>query len=81
MNTFANEANVQLYMLGPLVVHRVARHVDGRDVVVVGNGSLGNVIVELTEELTQPYRFSSSVGDDVVLGLRAGMRDGRLSLG
>jgi hypothetical protein len=68
-------------MLGSLVVHRVGRLVDRGDVVAVGNGSLGDVIVELNEELTQPYRFSSSVGDGAVLGLRAGIRGGRLSLG
>jgi len=68
-------------MLGPLVVHWVGRHVDSEDVVVVGNGSLGDVIVEFTKELTQPYRFSSSVGNSAVLGLHVGMRDGRLLLG
>lgn len=68
-------------MLGPLVMHRVGQHVDAGDVVAVGHGSLVDVAAELTEELSQPYALSSSVGDGAVLGLRAGTGDGRLSLG
>ena len=69
MNTLANEMDVQLDVLGPLVMNGVHRHVHGRDVVVVGDGRLGHATMELAEKLSEPYTFSRGVRDNTILSL------------
>ena len=67
----SDEVDVQLDVLGPFVVHRVFRHVYGRDLVIVCDDGLGDTAIEFTKKLTKLDRLSSSIGDGAIFGLHA----------
>ena len=50
-DTFTDEVQVDLNMLRPLMLHGVARHVDGADVVAVDHGSSRGRLMKLAEQL------------------------------
>ena len=77
----ADEVEINLDMLGPLVLHWVGGEVDGADVVAVDEGGVLKGTVELVEELAQPGGLCHTVGHGTVLGLSAGARDDGLPLG
>uniref|UniRef100_J3M498 Uncharacterized protein n=1 Tax=Oryza brachyantha TaxID=4533 RepID=J3M498_ORYBR len=77
----ANEVEVDLDVLGPLVLHRVGGEVGCTHVVVVDQGGLGRKRVELVKVLAKPGYFSNNVSDDIVLGLNAGARHRDFMLG
>lgn len=51
LHAFADEVDVKLYVLSALVVHRIGRYVDHRDVALCHSG-LPDRTVELAEQLT-----------------------------
>jgi hypothetical protein len=62
-------------------LNRVGGEVHDANVVTVDKGAPRRQALELMEQLPQPSGLSHTVGDDTVLSLRAGMRDGNLSFG
>lgn len=46
---FTNKMDVELYMLGPFMMYRIGRHVDGRDVVTEDHCSLLNVAAKFAK--------------------------------
>ena len=68
-------------MFGPLVLHRVAGQVSGRDVVTVDDRRRRGELMEFGKELVEPNSLGNTVGDGTVLGLGAGPGDGVLALG
>jgi hypothetical protein len=71
---------VDLYMLGPLVLHGVGGEVDRADVVVVDHRAPGEGTVKLDEELPEPGSLRHAVGHGTVLRLGTRARDNRLAL-
>ena len=80
-NPVANEVQVDLDMLRPLMLNRVGREVYGADVVTVDERALGERAVKLRQELSKPGRLGHAVSDSPVLRLGTGAGDNRLSLG
>jgi hypothetical protein len=80
-NLFSNEVDVELNVLGSMMMHGVLRHVDGRHIVAVRNGGFGNVDTELAEEMPDPGSLGDDVRDSTILGLGAGAGHRQLALG
>jgi hypothetical protein len=76
-----NEVDVNLYMLGAFMLHRIGKHVDGKDVVTEDKRSRAKRTMQLLKQLPHPTALSHSMGDSVVLSLRARTGDNSLSLG
>ena len=70
----ANEVQVDLHMLRPLVLNRVGGEVHGADVVAVDERALGKRAVKLSQELSELGRLRHAIRDCPVLhlGTRAG---------
>jgi hypothetical protein len=68
-------------MLGVLMLNEIGGEVHDADIVTVDKCALKRCTLESMEQLTQSGGLYYVVGDDVVLSLRAGSRDDRLSLG
>jgi len=70
----ANEVQVDLHMLGPLVLNRVGGEVHCADVVAVDERALGKRAVKLSQELSELGRLRHAIRDCPVLhlGTRAG---------
>ena len=78
---FPNKMDIQLNMLGPLMMHRVSGEVDRRDVIAVDHCGTVNRARELLKQLAKPRTLGDSVGHRKILSLSTGTRDRRLSLG
>jgi hypothetical protein len=76
-----NEMQVNLHMLRPLMLNRVGGEVHDADVVAVDERALGEWTVKLSQELSEPGRFSYAVSNNPVLCLSTRARDNWLSLG
>ena len=74
----ANEVQVDLHMLRPLMLNEVGEEIHGADVVAVDERALGGRVMELCQKLSESGRFRHAVSDSTVLR-RAG--DNRLPLG
>jgi hypothetical protein len=81
LNAFPDEVNVQLDVLGALVMNWIRRHVDGGDVVAEYYRDLRDGTVELAEELSEPDAFGRGVRHSAVFRFRARSRHGGLSPG
>ena len=68
----ANEVQVDLHMLRPLMLNEVGGEIHGADVVAVDERTLGERAVELRQELSQPGRLRHAVSDSPVLRLNTG---------
>ena len=70
----ANEVQVDLHMLRPLMLNRVGGEIHGADVVAVDERALGERAMELRQELSEPGRLRHAVSDSTVprLGTGAG---------
>jgi hypothetical protein len=77
----ANEVQVNLHMLHPLMRNRVGGEVHGTDVVAVDKCALGERAVKLSQELSEPGRLIHAVSNSPVLCLSTRARDDQLSLG
>jgi hypothetical protein len=80
-NLIADKMEINLNMLRELMLYWVAGHVDGADVVAENHRSSMERGVELQQELAKPGSLGHSIGDCMILGLRAGVGDRRLAFG
>jgi hypothetical protein len=80
-NLLTNKVDVQLDVLGALMMNGVGGEVDSQHVVAEDHRSLVNGTRELGQKLTKPCALSHSVGHGAVLGLSIGARHGGLPLG
>jgi hypothetical protein len=60
-NMFPNEMYVNLNVFRPPMVHRVAGHVDGQDIITEGHRSIVDRAMELTQKLPKPGALGSSI--------------------
>ena len=65
----ADEVQVDLHMLGPLVLHRVGGEIDDADVVAVDKRAPGEGAVKHSQELEEPSGLGHAVGNGAVLCL------------
>jgi len=79
-HTLPHEMDVEVDMLGLLMVHRILAHVDGGDVVAVRDRDTGNVDVEFAEQLPEPNALGHRVRHSSVSSFRARSRDRGLAL-
>jgi hypothetical protein len=77
----ADEVQVDLHMLGALVMHGIGGEVDDADVVAVDEGGTLKGVVELVEKLAHLGGLGHVVGHSAILGLGTGAGDDRLPLG
>jgi hypothetical protein len=75
-----DEVEINLDMLGALVLNEVGGEVDGADIVTVDQSGPRQGTVQLHKQLTKPTRLCHAIGHDVVLYLSARMRDDVLTL-
>jgi hypothetical protein len=80
-NSLSDKIKINLHMFDALMLNRIGGEVHGADVVAVDESSSRRQTLELMEQLPQPGGLSHAIGDNAVLGFRAGPRDDRLSLG
>ena len=80
-NLAANEVQVDLHILCPLMLNGVSGEIHSADVVAVDERTLGERAVELRQELSYPGRLRHAVNDSLVLRLGTGAGDNRLPLG
>jgi hypothetical protein len=80
-DSLTDKMKINLHMFGVLMLNGVGEEVHGADVVTVDESAPRRRTLELMEQLAQPGGLSHAVGDDAVLGFRAGPRDDHLSLG
>ena len=76
----ADEVQVDLYMLRPLMLNGVGGEIYGAYVVAVDERALGERAMQLRQELSKPGR-RHAVSDSTVLRLGTGSGDNRLPLG
>jgi len=80
-NLLPNEMEVNLDVLGALMLNRVGRHVDGANVVTIDQSSAPKRGMELEQELTQPRGLNNTVGHCAVLSFSTGSGGCILTLG
>ena len=74
-NPLANEVEVDLDVLGALMLNRVGGHVHRADVVTVDQDGSTERNVKFLEKLAQPRSLCDSTSDDAILGFCTGVRD------
>jgi len=80
-NPLPNEVEINLNMLGSLMLNRVGGHVDGADVVTIHQRSSAKRGMKLLKQLAQPSSLSDTVGHGAILSLGTGSGDSILTLG
>jgi len=81
LDVLPDEVDVELDVLGVLVVYGVAGHAHRRDAVAVCHRSLRDGAMELAEQMPEPDALSCRVLHRLVFSLGAGAGHGRLWLG
>ena len=71
-NPLSDEVEVDLDVLGALMLNGVGGHVDGADVVAVDQNSSTKGDVKFLEKLSQPRHLCNSIGDNAILSLSTG---------
>jgi hypothetical protein len=79
-HAFSDEVEVDLHMLGALMLDGLGGEVDDANVVVVDDAGGVKWVVQFLEELPQPGSFSHTVGNSTVLCLSARAGDSGLPL-
>jgi len=80
-DSFCNEVQVDLNMLGSLMLNRVGGEVNGADIIAVDHCNTTEWAVKLYQKLAQPAGFGDSIRDCLILRLCTGPRHCRLTLG
>jgi hypothetical protein len=80
-NLLTKKMNINLHMLGALMLNEIGGEVYDADVIAVDKGAPRRRGLGLVEQLLQPSGLSHAVGNDTILGLSAGAGDDGLSLG
>ena len=78
---FPNKMDINLNVLGALMMNRVGGEIDRRDIITVDNRGLVNRRQELMEKLLEPRTLSNDVGDGAVLRFSTGAGDNGLPPG
>jgi len=78
-NLAANEVQVDLHILCPLMLNGVSGEIHSADVVAVDERALGVRAMELRQELAKPGRLRHTVSDSTVLRLGTGAQETRLA--
>jgi hypothetical protein len=71
-NAFPHEVEINLDVLGALVLDGVGGHVDGADVVAIDQRCAARRSMKLEEKLSEPRGLRNAVGHGAVLGFGAG---------
>ena len=71
-NPLANEVEVDLDVLGALMLNGVGGHVHRADVVTIDQDGSTERSVKFLEKLSQPRRLYNSIGDSAILSLSTG---------
>jgi hypothetical protein len=79
-NVLVDEVEINLNMLGALVLNKVGGEVDDTDFVIVDQSGPRHGVVQLHEQLTKPAHLCHVVSHNAVLLLSARMGDGILVL-
>jgi len=80
-DSFSNEVQVDLNMLGSLMLNRVGGEVNGADIITVDHCNTTEWAVKLYQKLAQPAGFGDSIRDCSIFLLCTGPRHYRLTLG
>jgi hypothetical protein len=72
---------INLNVLGPLVLNGVGGQVNGNNIIAVHNSGMLKRAMELVQQLTQPTRLGDSIGNRTILNLRTGSGNCCLMLG
>jgi hypothetical protein len=81
VNLLSNKVEINLHMLGVLMLNGVDGEVDGTDVVAVDQRAPRQWTLDFMEQLPQPGGLSHTIGDSTVLGLHVRTGDDSLSFG
>jgi len=79
-NTLPHEVEIDLNVLGALMLDGVGAHVNGADVVTIDQRGALRSSMELKEKLTQPSGFGDTIGHCTILSFSTGSGDRILSL-
>jgi len=71
-DSFSDEVQINLNMLGSLMLDRVDGEVDGTDIVTIYHSGAAKRVVKLLQKLSQPAGFSNTVGHSPILRLSTG---------
>ena len=71
-NPLPDEVEVNLNMLGALMLNRIGGHVDGADVVTIHQCGLAEGGVQLLQELTQPGSLGDTISHYAILNFCTG---------
>jgi hypothetical protein len=80
-NLLLNKMEINLHMLGALMLNEIGEDVHDTDVIAVDKDAPRRRTLELMEQLAQQGGLSDVVGDGTVLSFRAALGDDHLSFG
>jgi hypothetical protein len=80
-HSILNKVQVNLNVLGPLMLDGVRRHIDCTDVVTVNQSGTTQRMTKIVKKLTKPSGFCYCVGDNTVLDFSTGTRHNHLVFG
>ena len=80
-DSFSDEVQVNLDMLGSLMLDWVSGEVDSTDVVAIDQGGTAERTAKLLQKLSQPVGFSYLFRNSPIFSLYTGPRHRRLTLG
>jgi hypothetical protein len=80
-DSLSDEVQVDLNMLGSLMLNRVSGEINGADIITVDHCSTTERTVKLCQELAQPASFRDSIHDSSIFCLCTGLGHCRLRLG
>ena len=80
-NPLPDEVEINLNMLGSLMLNWVGGHVDRTDVITVDKYGAAKRSVKLVKKLTEPGSLSNTIGHGAILSFSTGTGDGVLTLG
>ena len=80
-DSLSDEVEVNLNMLGSLMLNWVGGEVNGTDIIAVDHCSTTEWAVKLYQKLAQPAGFGDSIRDCSIFRLCTGSRHCRLTLG
>ena len=79
-NPLADEVEVDLDVLGAMMLSGVGGHVHGADVVTIDQDGSTERSVKFLEKLSQPRSLCNSIGNSAILGFCTGARNSLLPL-
>jgi len=77
----SNKMEINLNMLGPLMLHWVAEEIYSTDIVAIDQGGTARGVAKLKKQLTQPGSFSNTIRHSMIFSFGTRSRDRMLTLG